>query len=222
MNSIKYACGQNNQGVDLLVSGDSSSAMKSFQGALKLLKEAVANLVEETTSCTGMTISNEEATLPFCESPSKVPGIEGMQGYVYDHGIMITDITNGESEEMLSLFIAIVLFNLALATHREGRLGREKSLKKAAMLYSITAQLLTGDAMPDDMSASILTLFALNNKAQIHYEQCEYIQSVDCMEEISEIMSGVDGLDSNLNSNDVEGLMLNVMLLKIPTAAQAA
>jgi hypothetical protein len=42
------------------------------------------------------------------------------------------------------------------------------------------------------------------------------------MEEISEIMSGVDGLDSNLNSNDVEGLMLNVMLLKIPTAAQAA
>jgi hypothetical protein len=221
MNSIKNACSLNNQGVDLLVSGDSSSAMKSFMSALKLLKEATINKVE-TTSCSGMTLSTEAVTLPFCESPATVPGLESMQCYVYDHGIMITDTNNEESDKLLSLYNTIVLFNLALASHREGSLGHEKSLKKAFLLYSMIVQLLDGATIPGDMPTTILTLFALNNKAQIHYEQCEYIQSVDCMEEISEIMSGVDGLDSNLNTNDIKGLMLNVMLLNVPTAAQAA
>jgi hypothetical protein len=221
MNSIKYACSLNNQGVDLLVSGDSSRAMRSLQIALNLLKEASDLL--ETTSCIGMTQSNKEAPLPFCESPSTVPGLEGTEFYFYDHGIMITDITNGESEEMISLYIAIVIFNLALASHIEGRLGHEKSLKKAALLYSMTVQLLTGSSIPDDMSATILTLFALNNKAQIHYDQCEYIESVDCMEAISKIMGSAHSLQSTLSPKDVEGLMLNAMLLlNVPSAAHAA
>jgi hypothetical protein len=220
MNSIKYACSLNNQGVDLLVSGDSSRGMKSFKSAMKILKEA-AKLVE-TTSCTGMTLSNEEATLPFCESPATVPGLEGMECYVYDHGIMITDSSHGDSEEMLSLYTVIVLFNMALAFHREGRHGHEKILKKASLLYSMTVQLLGGVTMPEDMSTSILTMFALNNKAQIHYAQCEYIQSVDCMKEISEMIDGVHGLHSTLNPKDFEGLMLNAMLLTVPNAAQAA
>jgi tetratricopeptide (TPR) repeat protein len=220
MNSIKYACSLNNQGVDLLVSGDSLSAMKSLWRACKLLKQA-ANEVE-TTSCCGMTLSSEEATLPFCESPATVPGLEGVEFYFYNHGIMITDTSNGESEEMISLYYAIVLFNWALAYHRQGRLGCEKSLKKASQLYSIAVQLLHAATMTDDMAASILTLLALNNKAQIHYDQCEYIQSVDCMEKISQIMGGVHGVRSTLNPEDVEGLMLNVMLLDVPTAAHAA
>jgi hypothetical protein len=223
MNSIEYACGLNNQGVDLLISGDSSSAMKSFQSALNVLKEATINTVE-TTSCSGMTLLNEEATLPFCESPTAVPGLEGMEIYFFDHGIMITDTTNGESKEMLCLYSAIVLFNFSLTHHREGRLGREKSLKKAALLYSMAVLLLNGATtmVSGDLSASVLTLFALNNKAQIHINQCEYIQSVYCMEAISKIMGSNQGLHSALSRKNVEGLLLNVMLLNVPTVAQAA
>jgi hypothetical protein len=219
-NSIKFACSLNNQGVNLLISGDSSSAMKSLQSARKLLKKAV-NEVETTTSCIGMTLSNEEETLPFCESPAAIPGLEGMEFYFYNHGIMITDTTNGEGKEMLSLYYAIVLFNLALASHHEGRLGREESLKKAALLYSMTVQLLTRCAMPDGISATMLTMFALNNKAHIHYDMCEYVRSVGCMDAISNIIS-TQGLHSTLNSEDAEGLMLNVMLLNVPTVARAA
>jgi hypothetical protein len=222
MNSIKYACSLNNQGVYFLVSGDSLSATKSFQSALNLLKEAVNEA--ETTSCPGMTLLNdeEEATMPFCESTSTVPGLECMQCYVYDYAILFTNTAIQESEDMLSLYCAIILFNLALASHREGRLGSEKSLKKAALLYSMTVQLLTRSDMPADTSANILALLALNNKAQIHYDQCEYIQSVDCLQVISKIMGSVHGLHSTLNPKDVEGLLLNVMLLNVPTAAKAA
>jgi hypothetical protein len=222
MNSIKYACSLNNQGVDLLVKGESSRAMKVFQSAVGLLKKAVHEA--ETTSCTKVDQSCDDASLPFCESTSTVSGLQDLHCYVYNHGIMIApDNVNGETEVMLSIYIAIVLFNLALASHCEGTaLGRDKLLKKASVLYSLVVQLLSRCAMPVNASTTILTVLALNNQAQIHYDQCEYVQSVDCMQNVSTIMGGCRGLHSALNPEDIQGLELNVMLLSIPSGAQAA
>jgi hypothetical protein len=171
MNSIKYACSLNNQGVDLLLSGESARAIQAFQFALCLLKRASVNEAK-TLSCTPETnASCDDASLPFSESISTVSGLQGLLGYVYDHGIMISDNTiNGQTEVMISLFIVIVLFNLALASHSQGTaLGREKLLKKASLLYSLAMQFLTRCIMPEDASTTILTLLALNNKAQIHF-----------------------------------------------------
>jgi hypothetical protein len=220
MNSIKYACSLNNQGVDFLVSGQSTRAIKAFQSAVGLLEQAVNDA--ERTSCTGMNLLSQEATQPFCESFSTVPGLQDMHCYVYDHGIIITDTSKGESDEMLALFTAIVLFNLALTTHRQGILGSEKSLKKASLLYSLAEKLLTRCTIPEDASTTILTLLALNNKAQIHYDQCEYLHSVDCMKTILKIMGSVQDLYFTLSHEDLEGILLNVVLLNPPTAAQAA
>jgi hypothetical protein len=112
---------------------------------------------------------------------------------------------------------------LALATHSEGTaLGRDKSLLKASVLYSLVAQILAGRTTSENMSTTILTLLALNNKAQIQYDQCEYVQYVDCIKQISMIMGSVDGLHSVLSHEAVGGLLRNVMLLITPTAAQAA
>jgi hypothetical protein len=130
---------------------------------------------------------------------------------------------NEESEQMISIYIAVVLLNLALASHCEGTaLGRDKLLKKASVLYSLVVQLLARCTLPVDASITILTLLALNNKAQIHYDQCEYVQSVDCMQTISTIMGGCRGLHSALNQEDVNGLRFNIMVLTMPSAAQAA
>jgi hypothetical protein len=223
MNSIKYACSLNNQGVDLLVSGESKRAMTVFQSALNLLKKAI-HIAPETGSCTEMNMSCDEASLPFCESTLTVSGLQGPHCYVYDHGIMIHDKVDCHTEETITLYIAIVLFNLALASHSEGTaLGQDKSLTKASVLYSLVLRLLSGSCtMPKGPSTAILTVLALNNKAQIHYDQCAYAQSVDCMKEISKIMSCVPEVQSALNDDDVKGLLVNVMLLSTPTAAQAA
>jgi hypothetical protein len=224
MNSIKYACSLNNQGVDLLLSGESARAIQAFQFALCLLKRASVNEAK-TLSCTPETnASCDDASLPFSESISTVSGLQGLLGYVYDHGIMISDNTiNGQTEVMISLFIVIVLFNLALASHSQGTaLGREKLLKKASLLYSLAMQFLTRCIMPEDASTTILTLLALNNKAQIHYDQCEYAQSIDCMQNVSKIMGSGRGLTSTLRHKDIWGLLFNVMLLSTPVAAHAA
>jgi hypothetical protein len=220
MNSIKYACSLSNQGVDLLLSGESSRAMKAFQSALSLLKAAHE---ADTTSFTEMNISCNDVPLPFYESNSAIPALQGLHCYVYDHGIMILNNVNADTDETLSLYIAIVLFNSALASHSEGTaLGQDKSLMKASMLYSLVVKFLTSYPMLEDTSTAILVLLALNNKAQIHYNQCEYGQSIDCMNQISKIMDSVCGLHSALNRKDIDGLLLNVMVLSTPTAAQAA
>jgi hypothetical protein len=222
MNSIKYACSLNNQGVDLLVSGESSRALNVCQSAMSLLHKAAHEA--ETTSSTEMNISCDDAeSLPFCESTSTVAGLQGLHCYVYDHGFMISDNVNDNTAETLSLYIAVVLFNSALASHSEGTaLGREKSLTKASLLYSMVVQILARCTMLQDTFTTILILLALNNKAQIHYDQCEYVQSVDCMKQISKIMGSVRGIHSVLSHKDIDGLMLNVMILSAPTAAQAA
>jgi hypothetical protein len=219
--SIKHACSLNNQGVDLLVSGDSSEAMSSFKMAMDILKEA--DNEANVTSFDGLNqVNTDEAALPICESRLTVPGLQGVPCYVYNHGIMIARTTDEESEEMITLYSAIVLFNLALTCHHEGRLGLETSLKKASLFYSMTVQILNGNIVPDDVSATILTLLALNNKAQIHYDQCEYIQCGECLKELPRILGSVQTIHSTLSQEDIMGLLLNVMLMNTPTAAQAA
>jgi hypothetical protein len=170
-----------------------------------------------------MTLSSEEAELPFNESTLAVPGLQDMHFYIYDHGIMLTGTTNGESKEMLPLYSAVVILNLALASHYEARLlGREKAFKKASLFCSVAVNILSASTIPDGMSTTLLTLLALNNKSQIHSDQCEYIQSVDCLKATSKIMGSIGSLYSIFNEEGIKGLLLHTLLLNVPTAAQAA
>jgi hypothetical protein len=221
MNSINYACSLNNHGVNLILSGESSRATNVFQSALSLL---TAPHEVETTSCTEMNVSCNDASLPFRVSTSTVSGLQSLHCYVYNHGLMISDSVNGDTtDEAVSHYIAIVLFNSALTSHSEGTaLGREKSLMKASELYSLVAQLLDEWTMPDDKFTSILTLLALNNKAQLHYDQCDFVQSIDCMQKIKKIMFSVSGLYAALNHKNLEQILLNVILIIAPTGAPAA
>jgi hypothetical protein len=221
MNSIQCAFSLSNQGVELLVSGNFSKAERSLMRALRILNEAAKEAA--LTSCTGMDLNTEEAELPFYESTLAVPGLQDMHFYIYDHGIMLSGIANGENQEMLALYSAVVLLNLALASHHEARLlGLEKAFKKASQFYSLAVNMLSASTMSDGMSVTLLTLLALNNKSQIHNDQCEYIQSVDCLKATSKIMGSVDSLYSVLNEEGIKGLLFNSMLLNVPTAAQAA
>jgi hypothetical protein len=222
MNSVKYAYSLNNQGVDLLLTGEAARAIIVFERAVGLLKKAVQEA--ETSSFIGMDQSYDYTSLLFSESISTIPGLNCLHCYVYDHGIVIPgNGSNGETQVMITLNIAIVLFNLALASHCEGTVfGRAKSLKKASVLYSLAGQLLARCKMLKTASTTTLTLFALNNKAQIHYDHCEYVQHIDCINYVSRILGSGRVVHSAQNHEGVEGLLLNVMLLSAPSAAQAA
>jgi hypothetical protein len=135
-----------------------------------------------------------------------VLGVQDMQLYIYDHGIILSDSASGKTA-ILSLYSAVLLLNLSLASQHEARLfGQEKAfLRKASLFCSVIVNIRSAFAMPDDMAATLLTLLgsALSN------------------ETIMKIMGSVDSLPSILHQESIKGLLLNTMLLNVPTAAQA-
>ena len=99
------------------------------------------------------------------------------------------------------------------------------SAASAASAYSSAASSSSSSSSTGELGTAplILALLALNNRAQIHYETCEYAESSSCLRQISKIMTDQSQfVYGNLPDCDVEGLLLNVMLLEAPTAAHAA
>lgn len=250
MTCIRSACELNNRGVSLLVAGELQVAMMSFQDALATIKHAVNDTQDEdyeqlghasdstTTKRPGTPhptawIDDEEeeeeeleqrCEFSIRECPASVPiKSVGQQGYVYDRPLLLgAPSSNDDVETLLSLYSAVILFNLALACHWMGRhRGREPAARRALVLYRMSMQLLMSCAQVGTMPV-VLALLALNNRANIHYEYCDYQQTATCLQEMSKILTDDEFLCSSLPETDVEGLLLNVILLETPTAAKAA
>jgi hypothetical protein len=213
MNTLHSICGLNNQAVELLISGQTSKASKTFQNAAQLLSHAVAN---------GEHPHYKYAPeMHFGQSHSINPNLQASTFFVYDHAIIMMEpatpaLTNG----MLCYYSSVVLFNWALTLHREGMLGRETYLKKAASVYVRCFQVLPA-MKSSEQTSSILTLLVLNNLAQIHFELCEYSECSHCLKQVRSLLAVAGYMDCCvLTSKDSDELFLNTMLS--PTAAQAA
>lgn len=225
MQSIKLSCEQNNQGVALLTSGDSQGAMAAFQISLASIKQLV-NFAEdedeeESSSDIGFSQGTPKGTIAIHESTAGLPMLISPYSYVYDRPLLLQPPQCQDLDAILAMFSAIILFNLALTCHSAGCTGRESALKRATVLYRMSIQLLQNCATCGS-APLILSILALNNRAQIHYEHCDYVQSKHCLKEMSRVMLDTQSLYTALPEKDVEGLLLNVMLLETPTAAQAA
>jgi hypothetical protein len=220
--SIKRASELNNHGINLLFSDHPQEAMNAFQGALAGIKEIVSDegphLDSESSS---MSMSPADSLIR--ESPKRLHALQNDQSFIYNRPLVIdntVDVDCGDLDATLALLSATILFNLALCCHNIGRSGQEKALKRASVLYRMSLQLLQNCEASD--CTTIICLLALNNRAQIHYELCDYSQSVHCLKQISKIMHDDVHLHESLNAADLEGLLLNVMLQEPPSAARAA
>ena len=219
--SIKQASELNNRGIKLLVAGHSQDAMDTFQSALSGIKEIVSD--------ESPTFDDEDASMSdtptqhrlISESPLILQALQTDQSFVYNKPLVIEEIEAVDDiDSTLALLSAAILFNLALCCHQIGRAGQEKALKRASVLYRMSLQLLQNcDA---NECTTVICLLALNNRAQIHYELCDYSQSGHCLKQISKIMHDDMNLHESLNASDLEGLLLNVMLQDPPSAARAA
>jgi tetratricopeptide (TPR) repeat protein len=212
----------NNQGVLLLVEGNMQAAMSVFQSALTGIKQIVNNEdLEGKMQAT--TLTPQPSFLR--ESSDRLKMLQTEHSFIYDRPLLIDQITTiDDLDSALALLSAAVLFNLALTCHQLGKSGKDEALKRAAVLYRMCMQLLA-NCDSNDASTTVLALLALNNRAQIHYELCDYHQSKHCLRQCSKIMQddmNLHGLHETLSPSDLEGLLLNVMLQDPPTAAQAA
>jgi hypothetical protein len=224
----------NNEGVSLLLSGENARSISVFQNALIILKQA-ATLAEESPSGapTGFVEAADSESLnamsPLQKSNLALPNMQSDSNYIYNQPFLLADnfAAHGSMESMLPFYSAVLLFNIALACHQQGLLGKESSLKRASHLYRMSLHLLENfshrTTAATTAAIAVLTVATLNNKAQVQFELCDYKHSHHCLLALSKLLCDVRPIiHGELNTTVLEEIILNSMLLDPPSAAHAA
>ncbi len=183
-------------------------------------KEADINM---STPCP-QTSGNKQSSLDRRQQGTiPVPGFHDRDSFIYSHALTCPcDIAREDLEFFIHVHSSVVIFNMALAHHRKGKTHRLPGLlRKAISLYDMSLALLENG--PNTGTALLVKVACLNNKAQVNYERGEYVKARESLDILSRIMlaNGSNGA-LILDESDIEGFLLNLLLLNPPHVAQAA
>ena len=221
MNTFAQAARLNNQGVAALLEGKDMAAVAALTRSIKMMKKEI---FLKPASSAHSDIMKKSATLSDdCEySAVELPGFQGAkESYLFTGAIAIPE--NGDqSESNTQIYSAVVVFNLALAVHREGKNGKIESMAKAQKLYTVILEVLNNQCM--NRVAVIVKLAAINNLSQIRFDCGEYYELArEGLDHLSAFMrAGGNTNRAVLEKPEIQGLLMNVLLLKEPVFAPAA
>jgi hypothetical protein len=236
MEFVKLSCDANNRGVALLAGGQSHAAIGAFKEALYGMKSAAGAEEDEDVSTAAALGFAPGAAVEVREASVHLR-VSSWECYAYGHPLLIYRsplVPPGADTSSLTLYSSVILFNMALACHHIGRTrGRDAAFAKAAALYQMSLRILSvdweGAAEGVRRSASFLAFLALNNRSLVlHHDLCDYGRSRRCLKAMAKILHGAEGahvvrsLQASLSEPDLESILLNVRLLKAPSAAGAA
>jgi hypothetical protein len=226
----------NNGGVDCLCRGDLSGALNLFRGALQDSKTAFSSTMPEvTTNSTRKSSSNYRAAIQARSDggrsfiPASITQEEDEQAKseisisVFSHPIGIKSTTGSEGFYFCNdltidktIFSAIVIYNMALASQLMGRDSKDPVyLRRAGVLYAMCSQLLSyGNALPDEESGyqitgpgyavcDLIRMAVLNNQAEICTGLADYQHAVVHLDLLIQLSSSMatDGYgDETVNS----------------------
>jgi hypothetical protein len=227
MDTLRQMCALNNKGVKLVLSGDNKNGVVSFQNALAAMQQGAVGIEQSSSSETTSSDASELRIL-LPDNAASLIDIQQDSNFVYDLPFLL-QIGNDDTLDDLrvSLYIATLLFNLALGFHKRGRQGQSKALQRAATFYQMSLQLLEEPLLKQSPTASFLAMVALNNKANCHWDICDYNLSHSCAAELYYLLSRkmTEMLRDELPPPGVlDSLLLNSSMIieNLPTAAQAA
>jgi hypothetical protein len=154
--------------------------------------------------------------------------------YIYNRPLKLPTIESVSSLEELAAIVftasTSMIFNTALAWHQLGECtGRDDCKIKAGQNYDVVAAILDAAiggtrhrCCTNDLSLSVLKCLVLNNRAQLYYESCDYVNSEHCVREMRDLLALSDSLEPYLDDDEVDELRLNMVSLRPPTVAHAA
>jgi hypothetical protein len=230
MNVLNEAIQLNNAGVKLHQQGQWASCLSTFQRAVDTLR-VMSEQVSQWRQCHAPSISligthQSSFCLETCRrrAGSLVPG----QYFVYNRSLLLSIVSKVSDLDELSAIILTasvsMIFNMAIAWHEFGQLTcNETYLAKAGQLYDIVLSILdSNNSIPGDESFAVMNCLVLNNRAQLHYEQCDYVQSERCVDGIRYLLLSTDVLEAYLDVEEVDEMRMNIVYLQPPTVAHAA
>jgi hypothetical protein len=215
MDFFAQAARLNNQGVTALLEGDDKAAVVALTQSIKMMKQAMSK-PSNSDMKKSATLSDD------CEhSTVELPGFQGdLESYLFTEAITIPE--NGDQSELdTQIYSAVVIFNLALPVHREGKNGKIESMVKAQKLYTMVLKILNNQCM--NRVAVIVKLASINNLSQIRFDCGEYELAREGLDHVSAFMrASGNANNAMLEEPEIQALLINVLLLKAPVIAPAA
>jgi hypothetical protein len=155
-------------------------------------------------------------------------GLQNGHFYVYDRLVLLpADVDKSSLAPDTGIFDFTVrtsiLFNMAVGYHIQGmQWGRGSLLKLSSHLYDVVLAAL--DDVTDDADASIRVLkcLTLNNRAQLYFEQMDFDEGMDCIDEMCVLLLSTDPLDNFIDIDDVAEIRRNIKFVQPPLTASAA
>jgi hypothetical protein len=214
----------NNAGVGLLLKNKVQAAVPLFTESLTLIK-TIMNAQQqgpESTATTMQLFQQHEATHALSK-------LQDEHSFVWNEVFTISDRDTDslifESESQI-IYAGIIIFNIALVHHRQGKLGHPSCLATAEKMYDMVTALLGCDSYNQGGTALIVKLAALNNRSLIQYEQTNYDASRRGFEQLVWTVNSATHLLPLASLVNVNSMLLNALMLisscHQPPAAPAA
>jgi hypothetical protein len=229
----------NNEAVGQLKAGNTVEAIAMFQCALVTMKLSVVDR-EHTTGKLSIDRTewpeppNRPATGSTNSACDHCCDRKGGTIYFYGRPMLLSttelavDPIQNDSFIRVQINSTCMVFNLALAYHHLGiETGMDEPYRHALKLYQIVLTCQNVDPFVDDetrVALQVIHCVVLNNLSHLHYELCEYSNSVHCMDCMAEWASQTECLEhsSFLHEDEAEEIKLNHIFTHFPVTAHAA
>lgn len=213
MSIFEQAAKLNNRGIISLIEGRDSHAIDTMTESIKLMKQELrkdgAQMKDFKAALSGQCSDLSTVEIPDMDTDD--------QYAAFNHAIHIS-YESSEPRFDIQMYSAAVIFNLALAHHRLVMQGDKSLVEKTVKLYSLVLKLL--ENWECHKGIAIIKLAAINNLAQMRFANGEYEHAREGLDHLSAFMRKAN--NALLDEPEVQGLLMNVLLLKAPKVAPAA
>jgi tetratricopeptide (TPR) repeat protein len=216
----------NNLGVQLYQDDNSKAALPVFQRAIGILRGASAELDRRDHSLERRPCREISLRQPT----GSVINVHRGHFYVYDCALLLPAtcdaIDQGDLEARIRSMSTVILFNMALSFHHQGMsAGQREQWIKASQVYELVLQVLEDEE--DEFGYMDLSLWAvkclvLNNRAHLLYEQGEYQECTNCLDDICDLFRQHNCLDQYIDIASAGEILANLAHVKPPTTSSAA
>ena len=216
----------NNSGAVLLASDDVDSALQCFRDALELLRL----MYEDRKELPRIPTPEKSGMIPCPSSPQAAQQDRtdawAASKTVYEHSHFVygqalafdpaVTLTTENWDECLPICLAIIKFNLGLASQMKSKDLGERALVQSLRWYDTCLGHLQENvqaSMPLHMN---IVLAALNNMAIVSYDLCKFEKVHQIFQNVLEILSSyscAEETPQDFQEEDMQGLLLNIILL---------
>jgi hypothetical protein len=239
MNHIRRAAYFNSNGAALLAVGDTKKAFQSFQTSLKTLATAIEELgdavpppdnevataaTDSRTNHIGVSRAVHRSPMACQNDAPKDPSPDELgQPYLYSKALVFSPNSTATCVD-LAFYNSVVVFNLVLTYHGDGKSMQEGGLKKLLALYDLCLSLLGEGSRTSQYDCTILMVVTLNNKSVIHSELGQHAEARRMLYHVWDVMKHPERRPGLLETCEVEGIFLNIYLIlfNCPQVAGAA